>query len=102
MKALKLGQSYDFGVGSITFDGWKAWVNLQVVNDPGKDFALVGALLAVFGLLLSLFLRQRRIWVRLDEATGIIELAGLAKNAAPGLTSELDLLAKELTLKESQ
>lgn len=99
MKVLKIGQGYNFGVGTITFDGWKSWVNLQIVNDPGKDFALVGALLAVLGLLLSLFLRQRRIWIRINE-DGSAEIAGLAKNAAPGLVDELRTLAAHLTAGE--
>ena len=57
LKALVLNESYDFGEGSITFTGWKSWVNLQIVNDPGKGFALLGAILAILGLLISLFTR---------------------------------------------
>jgi len=44
LKALVLNESYDFGEGSITFTGWTSWVNLQIVNDPGKGFALIGAI----------------------------------------------------------
>ena len=93
LKALELGQSYDFGTGTITFDGWKSWVNLQIVDDPGKMYALLGALMAILGLISSLFTRQRRIWVK--QADGI-ELAGLAKNALPGVKQEIEELAKEL------
>ncbi len=57
LKALVLNESYDFGEGSITFTGWKSWVNLQIINDPGKGYALVGAILAISGLLISLFTR---------------------------------------------
>jgi cytochrome c biogenesis protein len=93
LKALTLGSTYDFGAGSITFDGWKSWVNLQIVDDPGKMYALYGALLAILGLLISLFTRQRRIWVKVGDD---VEIAGLAKNGIPGLEEELTALARAL------
>jgi cytochrome c biogenesis protein len=94
LKALVLNESYDFGEGSITFTGWKSWVNLQIVNDPGKGFALLGAILAILGLLISLFTRQRRIWVK---QSGKTQVAGLAKNGIPGLEEEIDELVKEMS-----
>ena len=93
LKALVLNESYDFGEGSITFTGWKSWVNLQIINDPGKGYALVGAILAISGLLISLFTRQRRIWVKQGRKT---QIAGLAKNGIPGLEDEIKKLVKEL------
>ncbi|HEY6739235.1 MAG TPA: cytochrome c biogenesis protein ResB, partial [Actinopolymorphaceae bacterium] len=42
------------GGGSITFDGFDRWVNLQVSSNPGTPLALTGAVLALGGLLLSL------------------------------------------------
>jgi cytochrome c biogenesis protein len=93
LKALVLNESYDFGEGSITFTGWKSWVNLQIINDPGKGYALLGAILAISGLLISLFTRQRRIWVKQGRKT---QIAGLAKNGIPGLEDEIKKLVKEL------
>jgi len=98
LKQLSIGQSYDFGEGSITFDGYRSWVNLQIVDDPGKMYALLGAVLAILGLLLSLFTRQRRIWVKVD---GGVSIAGLAKNGLPGLQDEINSLKSELE-KESR
>jgi cytochrome c biogenesis protein len=91
LKALVLNETYDFGEGSITFTGWKSWVNLQVVDDPGKSFALLGAILAILGLLTSLFTRQRRVWVKQGRKT---QIAGLAKNGIPGLQEEINDLIK--------
>ena len=93
LKALTLGSTYDFGYGTITFDGWKSWVNLQIVDDPGKMYALFGALFAILGLLISLFTRQRRIWVKVGDS---VEIAGLAKNGIPGLEAELMALTRAL------
>lgn len=94
LKALVLNETYDFGEGSITFTGWNSWVNLQIVSDPGKIYALVGAILAISGLLISLFTRQRRIWVKQGRKT---QIAGLSKNEIPGLDEEIKDLVKELT-----
>ena len=92
--ALKVGESYKFKDGSITFEGYVPWVNLNIVRDPGKQFALIGAILAILGLLASLFTRHRRIWIRKKGAN--LEIAGLAKNAAPGLEQEIKQIVKEL------
>jgi cytochrome c biogenesis protein len=64
LKGLAVGDMWTLpnGAGSISFDGWVRWVNLQVARDPGKGFALAGAILAIFGLMMSLFIsiRSRR------------------------------------------
>ena len=93
LKALSIGDVYNFGEGTITFEGYKSWVNLQIVDDPGKMYALFGALFAILGLLISLFTRQRRIWVKVGEG---VEIAGLAKNGIPGLEAELIALTRAL------
>jgi len=85
--SLGLSESYDFGVGSITFNGVVPWVNLQVVKDPGKTYALLGSIVAIMGLLASLFIRQRRIYVR--QVGDQLEIAGLPLNRLPGLVDEL-------------
>ena len=102
LKQLAVGQSYDFGEGSITFDGWKSWVNLQIVDDPGKMYALLGAILAVLGLMVSLFTRQRRIWVKIDSTGKALQVAGLAKNGTPGLDEEVAELVAALSNTRSE
>ena len=86
LKSLKPGETFSYAGGSITFEGFVQWVNLQIVDDPGKNYALLGAIVAILGLLASLFTRRRRIWIRVSSH---VEVAGLAKNAAPGLEQEL-------------
>ncbi len=95
LKSLKLGETFTYPEGSITFDGVVPWVNLNIVTDPGKTYALVGAIVAILGLLVSLFTRRRRIWVRINEF-GDVEVAGLAKNGAPGLDIEITNLVRKL------
>ena len=99
LKALGVGDVYNFGQGTLTFEGYKSWVNLQIVDDPGKMYALVGAILAILGLLTSLFTRQRRIWIKVEPR---VQIAGLAKNGVPGLEEELASLKAALMKKEEQ
>ena len=96
LKTLKLHETHNFGEGSITFEGWTPWVNLQIVKDPGKIYALLGSIFAILGLLLSLFTRSRRIWVKERVGELGLEIAGLAKNSAPGLENEIAALVSEM------
>jgi len=93
LKSLKPGEIFEYPGGSITFEGFIQWVNLNFVADPGKKFALLGAIVAILGLLASLFTRRRRIWIRVGSQ---VEVAGLAKNGAPGLDVEMEQFVRML------
>jgi cytochrome c biogenesis protein len=93
LKGLKPGESFSYEGGSITFEGYVQWVNLNFVADPGKHLALLGGIVAILGLLASLFTRRRRIWIRVGDQ---VEVAGLAKNSAPGLEVEMQGFVKML------
>ena len=85
--SVKPGQTFTYPEGSITLETVVPWINLQIVEDPGKKYALIGGIVAVLGLLSSLYGRRRRIWIRVNESE--VEVAGLAKNGAPGLEAEI-------------
>lgn len=92
------GQALDLpdGLGSITYDGYVEWVNLQVSSNPGLSILLGGGGLALVSVTLSLFVRRRRIWLRAAPAEGggsVIELAGLDRAHGGDLDTELDELA---------
>lgn len=71
MKAdpLAVGKKLDLpgGTGSIEFTGVKEWIALQIAYDPGRMPAFVASTLAVLGLVLSLTVRRRRVWVRVKD-----------------------------------
>ena len=95
LDSLSPGETFSYPEGSITFETFATWINLQIVDDPGKSYALYGAVAAILGLLASLFGRRRRIWLKITPS-GVVEVAGLAKNGAPGLAAEIDLLVSSL------
>jgi cytochrome c biogenesis protein len=88
LDSLSPGERYDFDGGSITFEKVEPWINLAIVRDPGKSYSLIGGILALAGLLASLFGFRRRIWIRV-RADGQVEIAGLAKNNSAALDLQL-------------
>ena len=85
------------GAGSIEFVGFERWASFQIARDPGKELALAAAVLAIIGLMASLFVRRRRVWVKVWPAEGtgtLVQVAGLAKTEAPGLAQEVADLAR--------
>ena len=56
------------GKGSIEFLDVKRYVGLDIHNDPGRMGALVSFVAAFVGLIMSLAIARRRVWVRAVEA----------------------------------
>jgi cytochrome c biogenesis protein len=50
--------------GTLTFTGYRQWISLAITYDPGQVPALLSAILAIAGLLLSFAVRRRRVFVR--------------------------------------
>ena len=64
------------------------------VNDhetPGKHIALAGVILALVGLLGSLFIRPRRVWVRARREGGVtlVEVAALDRSGGGDVAAVL-------------
>ena len=49
----------------VRFDGAVPFINVQVSHDPAQVWVLVFALTMMAGLLVSLIVRRRRVWVRI-------------------------------------
>ncbi len=102
---LSVGQRVQLpdGMGSIRFDGVQRFVKLQVSDSPGKGIALLGVVLAILGLMGSLFIRPRRAWVRVTRTAEneparrtVVELAGLDRSSGGDLGDEVDALERLL------
>jgi cytochrome c biogenesis protein len=99
--AMTVGQTVTLpnGVGSITFDGVRQWAQFNIAYDPGQPIALGSAAAAVAGLLGSLGIRRRRIWVRVTEQEDgirLVEVAGLARTEGATPTTEVTETAEAL------
>lgn len=98
---LKIGQTATLpnGLGSITFVGYKNWAQFNIAYDPGQKIVLPAAILAVLGLIGSLGIRRRRIWVRVTEqadGSRLVEVAGLARTEGATPTAEVTQTAQVL------
>jgi cytochrome c biogenesis protein len=87
------------GAGSIELVGYERWASFQIAHDPGKELALLASVVAMVGLMLSLFVRRRRLWVkvRADEAGGtLVQVAALAKSESADLRPDLTEVCRHL------
>ncbi|WGX99504.1 cytochrome c biogenesis protein ResB [Nocardioides sp. L-11A] len=95
-RALSVGETMTLpdGQGSLTFDGVSRFANFQIAYDPGKEIALVAAVLVLVGLTLSLLVRRRRLWVRVTPtpAGGLVEVAGHSLTRRPPAVAEITAL----------
>ena len=85
------------GLGSVTFEGLQRWNKIQISRTPGKLVALTGVVLALIGLLGSLFVRPRRLWVRARrqaDGTTLVELARLDRSSGGDPETGRDELAE--------
>lgn len=82
------------GMGTVSFDSLKRFISLDVSYNPGAGWILFFALLALAGLVISLLVPRRRVWVR--QTTAGFELAALARGDDPSLEVILDELAEEI------
>jgi len=75
------------GLGTVTFAGYQQWAAFQINHDPGKQVVLVAVSFMVLGLLFSLRVRRRRLWVRASaDPAGrtLVEVGGLTRTDASG------------------
>ncbi|WP_246262622.1 cytochrome c biogenesis protein ResB [Arthrobacter mobilis] len=87
------------GLGTISFDGLKRYVALDITADPGETGALVFSSLALAGLCASLFVGRRRVWVRAGthpDGRTMVEWALLARGEDHRLAAEAAALRKLL------
>ncbi len=90
------------GLGSVTFERVERWNKIEISQTPGKLIALGGVVLALIGLLGSLFIRPRRVWVRArEDAQGtLVEVAVLDRAGGDDVAAVLDELVAALQREE--
>ncbi len=97
---LRLGETQTLpdGLGTVSFDGVEPWVRIQVSQSPGKLIALGGVVMALVGLLGSLFIRPRRLWVRARREGGVtmVEVAALDRSGGGDVGEVLTSVVAEL------
>lgn len=95
---LRPGQTVSLpnGLGTVSLVGVSRYASLEIHHDPTQGWVLAFALLVLAGLLASLFVPRRRMWVKArDEGGGRLRLeyAGLARGDDPSLAAAVKELA---------
>ncbi|NKR09907.1 MULTISPECIES: cytochrome c biogenesis protein ResB [Paenarthrobacter] len=88
------------GKGSISFDGLKRYIGVDVRSDPGQAGVLVFSGLAVLGLIISLYINRRRVWVRAgntEDGRTMVEYGLLARGEDHRLAPEATAIRSLLT-----
>jgi cytochrome c biogenesis protein len=99
---------------TVRFDGWKQWVSLQISHDPTQGYLLLAAAAMVIGLLGSLGVRRRRVWLRLEPAERtpkgraadgtptLVSMGGLARSDSGNFTEEFRRLRRRLSGEDGE
>lgn len=96
---LREGEYIDLpdGRGRITFVAWQRWASLQMSSSPGLGLTVGSVGTAIAGLMLSLFVRPRRIWARAvagEDGRTLVEVGGLDRaDARTGLDEDVAAVA---------
>lgn len=103
---LRPGESTTLDDGTtVAFDSVTEWVSLQTSHDPGQTAVLIFAITMTAGLMASLVVKRRRLWVRLtplstgegpDGRRTVVDIGGLARTDQAGWGEEFTSLAEEL------
>lgn len=106
---LTVGQEVRLDDGTrVRFDGAVPFINVQLSHDPAELWVLGFALTMMAGLVVSLVVRRRRIWVRITPedasrpGTVRVELGGLARTDNAGWGDEFERLSARLLSREEQ
>ena len=93
---LRPGDSADLpnGLGTVTFEAVPRYASFDVMQNPFQLGILTFALLSLGGLLWSLFVPRRRMWVKAvpTEDGVVLQYAGLARGDDPALERAVEEL----------
>nr|WP_106410354.1 MULTISPECIES: cytochrome c biogenesis protein ResB [Pseudofrankia] len=84
---------------SLEVDGLREFATFETKSDPYKSLVLYAAIAIIAGLVTSLRIRRRRVWVRARPAAGAgstVEIGGLSRSDAEGFAAELAALTGQI------
>lgn len=92
------------GRGSVTFERTDRWAGISTRYDPARPLALAAALTSALGLVASLLIRRRRVFVRVSPAEPApdgaprsrVAIGALARNEDAGLDEAVRRLVRRL------
>lgn len=96
---MKIGDTLDLpdGMGTISFEEAPRYASFDVMRNPAQQWILISALAAVLGLLSSLFVPRRRMWVKAVQTEDgvVLQYAALARGDDPTLERAVEVLREQ-------
>ena len=99
---LKLGETAKLpdNLGTVPFDSLRRYASLDIDYNPGQGWVLFFALFSFAGLIMSLLIPRRRVWVKMVD--GGFEVAALARGDDPQLDGVVSGLSTQLKPKSEK
>ncbi|MFG1926717.1 cytochrome c biogenesis protein ResB [Cryptosporangium sp. NPDC048952] len=95
-KKLSVGEVWTLDDGTtLQFAGFREFMTVQVGHDPGEMIVLISAGFMLVGLIASLTVRRRRIFVRVDN-DGELTVGGLARTDPDRFAEEFRSLVERI------
>jgi cytochrome c biogenesis protein len=96
---LRIGQTQTLpdGLGTVKLDGITRYAAFDIHHDPSQGLVALFVALAVIGLISSLLIPRRRMWIKVrdDGEEVLVEYAGLARGDDPNLVRAVADLEKQ-------
>lgn len=95
---LALGESAELpnGLGSVEFTALPRFISVEIHHDPTEVGVLVSSILILGGLVVSLWVPRRRLWVVAEQrGDGVrLQYAGLSRGDDPNIEQFVDDLVR--------
>ncbi len=95
---LALGESAELpnGLGSVEFTALPRFISVDIHHDPTQAGVLISSILILAGLVVSLWVPRRRLWVVAEQqGDGVrLQYAGLARGDDPNIEQAVDDLVR--------
>jgi cytochrome c biogenesis protein len=91
------------GGASLTFADFREYAVFQTTRNPGTRPAFAACVAGLLGLIASLFVRRRRVWVRATPSAGgtVVAVGGLSRHDTGRFQGEFATLARDLSARVS-
>ncbi len=83
--------------GSVEFVEVNKFATFNIASDPGQNWALLGAILAILGIIASLYIQRRRLWIRVvdDEGKTEVVVAAISRHEDVDLSEVVREISSE-------
>ncbi len=97
LEELRPGETWKLPNASVEFLGVRQFATFNIASDPAQNVALAGSLLAIVGVIGSLYIQRRRVFIRVVEREGrtMVEVAAISRAEDTDVTEVIQSVAQQ-------